>query len=86
MYNGYKNFQTWSISCYISNEESVYFHYQDILKELEAAEDKAAELAKILQQDFTELPENIESPHREILSAALEEVDFLEVAKAFIDD
>lgn len=85
MYNGYKNFQTWSIFAYISNEESVYFHYQAVLKELET-DDKTAEFARILQYDFTDLPEDIKSPYNKILEAALEDVDFLEVAKAFMDN
>lgn len=86
MYNGYKNFQTWSIFAYISNEESVYFHYQAVLKEL-GTDDKAAELAEVLRHDFKEeLPEDIKSPYNKILEAALEDVDFIEVAKAFLDN
>ncbi len=82
MYNGYTNFQTWSIFAYISNEEPVYNHYQSLIADLQ---DPAEDLARILQHDFTELPEGIRSPYREILAAALEDVNFPEVARAFID-
>lgn len=94
MYNGYKNYATWSLFNFLSNNEESYNHYQRIYSDLTATNDTETaieELAEIFRADFkaTDIIDmNASTKHglyKDILEDALEQVDFREVASSFVE-
>ena len=92
MYNGFKNYATWSIFNYISNSEKEYFNvlvlYEDN-PENTPSQEIIYKIKNALEDDFKK-PGIIDINESEraglyadILSDALSEIDFLEVAQAF---
>lgn len=93
MYNGYKNYATWSIFNFISNNEESYNHYQSIYKDLlEGGQETAIEgLAETLRADINANEvidpneRDINQLYNDILADALSDVDYMEVASAFTE-
>lgn len=88
MYNGYKNYATWSILDYIVNNETAYNQYKALL--LEKNNDIDA-LAAALSEDFKAeavIDKNAGTAnalYSDILENAISEVDFAEVAQALAE-
>ena len=95
MYNGYKNYYTWALANFITNDEPTYKHYQAVLEQVRyviAPEKVQAAFAKSIQAEITD-PNFIDEDssrfapfYKSVLVAALEEVDFEEVAAYFISE
>ena len=88
--NGYKNFETWNCYNWLTVDESSVFKWEKAAKEaLETGGDKD-EAAIILSKQIKEAVES-EAPELEpglyidLLNAALQEIDYVEVAAAFIE-
>ena len=88
MYNGYKNYATWSVLNYISTDEAAYDHYQKAFK---ANGNDVKALAQVLQADFKAEKvidansSTLNALYRDILEDSISEIDFDEVAEAFAD-
>ena len=91
MYNGFKNYATWSVYNYISNSEADYFRALVTCtdqREGKPAQEIIYELKNALEDDFKK-PGIIDINESEraglyadILDDALSEIDFAEIAKA----
>jgi len=81
--NGWKNYQTWAVNLWLTNEESTEKHFRQL-----AAEKDTAELAEDIQNFIEEnSPLNIlsleASMYHDLLSNAINQVDCYELAEGF---
>ena len=85
-YNGWKNYQTWSVYLVIGNNDDLYKKYTEIARQTK----DTTELARILKEDFVTEADEIFGTcesylcglFNSLLNNALNQVDWFEVAKA----
>ena len=84
-YNGWKNYPTWAVNLWLSNDEGTYNHVSETIAEC-AGETRRVDAADWLR-DFvrgnTELDEA--SMRSDLLGYALDQVDWLEIADAWLE-
>lgn len=89
-YNGWSNYETRNVKMWIDNEEGSYQFWQETAKEcLNCNEDKDAAVYDLTERLKGEIEDNqpsLNGTYGDLLSAAISEVDFWEIAKAMIDD
>jgi hypothetical protein len=102
-YNGWKNYETWCVHLWLTNEEGTYFYCVELAKECrkaapsdERVRDRIwpeADAAKFLLSDRLKDYVEDHNPLREdatlygdLVHAALSEVDWHEVAEAFLEE
>src|SRR5690554_717809 len=90
-YNGWRNYETWLASLYLDAEEWQYFLETELLGEEEDEEitiDKKVEmLAEYLKDYFEEEVDmaGLTGFLNDLLTSAISEIDFTELATAFLD-
>lgn len=90
-YNGWKNYETWAVYTWLTNEEGserAVREKADEFLEGDGNEDAAArELAEWLKEDLESgVPEETDNTvYGDLLGAALSEVDWYELAEAFLE-
>lgn len=91
MYNGWTNFETFCCHLWLTNEESTYFYWNRtaaaILEESDGDGDTAAgKVADLLKEALTEnMPEIGLNLYNDLLEAALQNINYTEVASAFLE-
>jgi len=101
-YNGYKNYETWAVVLWLENEEGTACYWREVALELkeEAPEWQEVEeglwsveeaarfrLAERLKDEVTdEAPDLGPSLYSDLMHAAFSEVDWHEVAEAFLEE
>jgi hypothetical protein len=87
-YNGWKNFETWNVKLWIDNE---YAWYQDIKEMVEQMDedDDVHDLAEQIENWFDmmfedDIPKT--GPLADLLNGAIREVDWREIAEAFLEE
>lgn len=86
-YNGWTNYETWAVKLWLDNEEHSYRYWTDLAQTCARYQDGANRLASTLRDEVTEqAPELGASLFSDLLSAALAEVDWYELASSFLDD
>lgn len=91
-YNGWKNYETWAVGLWIDNEEPTSEHKNELVLQSRANPAQAWWLAGQIKdwvQGWTAsdlLPNKEASLTSDLLGAALSEVDWDELAKAWIED
>ena len=91
MYNGWTNFETFCCHLWLTNEESTYFYWTRTaaatLEESDGDQDKAAgKVADLLKEALTEnMPEIDLNLYNDLLEAALQNINYVEVARAFLE-
>lgn len=89
--NGWKNFETWACSLWLNNDETVYWHWMDAAKAaLDTAggdKDRAADiLAGQIKGNLTEnAPDMGAGLYAELLGNGLQNIDYVEIARAFLE-
>jgi uncharacterized protein (DUF2384 family) len=82
-YNGWKNYETWVVKLWLDNDEGTY-------KEMNKIAKKAIDVYKLSEEikDYLEeiQPELGASVWTDLLHSAFSEVDFDEIAQAYMDD
>ncbi|MFO0888321.1 MAG: DUF6573 family protein [Isosphaeraceae bacterium] len=86
-YNGWTNYETWAVKLWLDNEPTSYHHWTERARSWKAEEDACgfAEELKEAVQDGNPLAEAA-SVYADLLSAAISDVDWLEIAESYLDD
>ena len=79
-YNGWENYETWNVSLWLNNEPDTYYALCEILSNNED-DYEAGKLIQSLVEDMNPLAES-SSMFSDLISAALSEVDWEEIARA----
>ena len=92
-YNGWKNYETWNVKLWLDNEQGTYYevtgHATEAVTEArdQETEPDAYEFSRWLRDYVEELrPELPASMFSDLLGAALSEVDYHEIAEAYLSD
>lgn len=90
-YQGWKNYETWCVKLWIDNEQSDYEYWREETRSLWTCNDGDADvtryqLADALKTSFDDAAPELRGMWADLLSAALSEVDWGEIAQAMIDD
>lgn len=86
-YNGWKNYETWNVKLWLDNEQGTYNDVTEHAREVVEAEGERYEFADWLKQYVEEMrPEMPASMFSDLLGAALSEVDWSEIAEAYMND
>ncbi len=97
-YNGWSNYETWNVALWIDNEQGNYNHWRSEAQDcwdnasprqatLTREERAAYDLADRLKSQFEEdAPDLGASCWSDLLSAALSEVDWDEIAEHYMDE
>ena len=101
-YNGWSNYETWTVSLWLDNDEHTYRYWRDELKRHrnEARYDPRVRSGVWTEQEATRLnladqlkdevtdamPLRQASLYADLLNAALSEVDWLEIVDSWLDE
>jgi hypothetical protein len=89
-YNGWTNYETWAVKLWLDNEQSSYYDMTSHAAEgyETRAEPNVYDFASWLEEYVREymLPDDINGLASDLLNAAMSEVDWQEMAKAYLDD
>lgn len=98
-YNGWYNYETWCVNLWLTNEEFTNSHWHAVAKAmfkrattkhesyLTISEQARYDLAKLLQSEIEEsIPDLGASMFADLLSASLSEVNWSDIANAFLEE
>ncbi len=101
-YNGWTNYETWAVSLWIDNDQATYLHWREetarhvresdddemVGKGIWTAREAARyKLAQQLRDEVTDAAPDLEaSVYSDLLQAALDDVDWIEIAESRLDD
>lgn len=90
-YQGWANYETWCIKLWIDNEQGDYEYWREQTHAAWEASDHDADqtryaLAAELKSSFGDAAPELRGMWADLMSAALSEVDWDEIAQAMIDD
>lgn len=92
MYNGYKNYETWSVKLIIDNTQPLYINFKDItidiIENIQDESKRTEYLAKIIKQWLEGTCPTTKDPlWQQILTNILEgRIDCYEIAKCLLED
>lgn len=88
-YNGWSNCETWCVVITFDNDKDSYDYWREVVRNVidnEKEEEQVWKLAvKIKEKLEDEKPEDI-GIYGDLLSAAISEIDFNEIAESWIND
>lgn len=95
-YSGWSNYETWNLALWIDNDEGTYNYWRErareIYKDAEAdktftrKENAVFELAEALESETRDNAPEVEGFYGDILTMAIKEVNFHEIAEHWIED
>ena len=81
-YEGWSNYETWAVKLWMDNEEGTYRYWRREARNATSAD----RLADQLKDEHTDAAPEVEGVFGDLLTAALSEVDWLEIAESLIAD
>jgi hypothetical protein len=86
-YNGWANYETWAVKLWLDNEQSSYFYWTELAMQWHGVDGAAGGLARRIEEGVVDAAPLAEaSLYSDLLRAALDEVDWLEIAESFLED
>jgi hypothetical protein len=95
-YNGWTNYETWNLALWIGNEQGSYdywneragaaYEHAEASRSFTRKEQATLDLSHELQADIEENAPEVTGFYADILSAAISEVNWYEIAAHWIDD
>ena len=89
-YQGWKNYETWAVALWLSNEQGSYEYWRDeariTARHSDDREEATSSLAQSLKNSIEESAPEVEGLFADLLNAAIGEVDWYEVAAHWIED
>ncbi|MFO0888217.1 MAG: hypothetical protein U0790_03615 [Isosphaeraceae bacterium] len=87
-YNGWANYETWAVKLWFDNEEATYRNWMERARSWKGREDDVRQFAEELEENVREVnPLSEESSlFADLLSAALSEVDWFEIAESYLEE
>jgi hypothetical protein len=82
-YNGWKNYETWDVALWIGNDSETDLLAQDMARDAGSVGELAESLKQWQQEEMPDLGASVWS---DLLSAALSEVDWYEIAEHYFDE
>lgn len=86
-YNGWTNYETWVVRLWLDNEEPSYRFWTEEARRWKGQELANVHLANQLEEDLTDAsPVQGASVYADLMNAALNEVNWLEIAESYLAD
>ena len=96
MYNGYTNYETWSVSLWIDNEQGSQEYWQEVtvlcMEENETEpkykgglSDALVALAVCLESEIKDNAPEVDGMYGDLLTSALDTVDWRDIAETMIE-
>jgi hypothetical protein len=95
-YNGWSNYETWCVNLWLTNDEASERHWRGIAEELKGEpslnrhwtdeEYRTFTLSDQLKEEITDSMPEVPGMWSDLLRSSLEEVDWHEIADAFLED
>lgn len=86
-YNGWKNRETWAAALWLNNEEGTYKYWRGQAAEAKNEEYPAVVLADQIEEALEDgAPDIGTNIYSDLLTGALAKVDYMEIAKDFLQD
>ena len=89
-YNGWTNYETWNVVLWIDNEEGSYRYWRDTVREIcedsDEKDDAICSVSKRLEDEIKEGAPELQGTYSDLLSAALSEVNWYEIAENWVDE
>ncbi len=82
-YNGWTNYETWNVALWLDNDQGTHEQCHDMAKDARSESDLAAQLKDMVHEWAPDLGASLFS---DLLSAALGEVDWREIAGHYWED
>ena len=86
-YNGWANYETWNVKLWLDNDEGVYRTINTEAQHLKGLPNDVSKLADFIK-DYVEenTPDLGSSCYADLLNASLSEVDYYQIAEAYLED
>lgn len=90
-HEGWKNYETWCVNLWLTNDESEYAYWRGVTSGLKyeypdgVTKQAKYDLADRLKIEIGEGAPELKGVWADLLSAALSEVDWYEIAEGFLD-
>jgi hypothetical protein len=86
-YEGWTNYPTWAVKLWIDNEEGSYNYWRERAEHWQGRDGAEYHLANELKENFEESnPIDNASPYADLMTWAIAEVNWDEIAKAMLSD
>src|SRR5262245_56872134 len=86
-YNGWANQKTWLVNLWLASEEPSYRYWTLQAREWHGKRAAPLGLARQFKREFSEKsPVDESTVYGQLVNAALEEVDWVEIAQSFLDE
>ena len=85
-YNGWKNYETWVVNLWLSNDRGTYEYMVEIAEEVKDEEYPGLRMADILKEDIESGMPSLDGMYGDLLSSAIDAVDFDEIGETFMEE
>lgn len=83
-YNGWKNYETWVVNLWLTDDGGHFM--SEIAEGVKDEEHPGLRLADILKEQVEDGMPDIDGMYSDLLSAAIDAVDFDEIGETFMED
>jgi len=86
-YNGWTNWETWIVNVWIDNDQKLHEHYRKMARAEISSNKRSAtfKLSVTLREQFDEWMPEVEGVYLDLLSGAMREIDWVEIARHLIE-